>query len=219
MAIQPVTSEVPGRIARAAVALFSRQGYHGTSTREIARLADVSEVTVFRYFDHKEDIFISALHSAFRNIKQRLDLFDRVAETRTPDTMLPQILGLLVDVATFSPELTKLIAVAFLELHGKAEDVCFQHLTPLFTAIAAYLTTNMATGKLRSLNPVIVTAAMTLTVIAQPELSKLIAGSGLSRLNGRESIEEYSRFWLSVLTPLPTDSATGSHQASPVSTT
>jgi hypothetical protein len=110
-------------------------------------------------------------------------------------------MSLLVDVATFSPELTKLVAVAFLELHGKAEDLCFEHLTPLFTAIAGYLSANMANGKLRKLNPAIVTAAMALTVIVQPELSKLIAGSTLSRMGGRDSIDEYSKFWLKVLVP------------------
>jgi len=204
---------VPGRIARAAVSLFSRQGYHGTRTREIARLADVSEVTVFRYFDHKEDIFLSALDFSFSTIKPRLDLFERGSERRTPEAMLPQILSLLVDMATFSPELMRLVGVAVLELHGKAEDVCFEHLAPLFAAIASYLTTNMENGKLRTLNPVIVTAAMALTVIAQPELSKLIPGSTLSRMGGREAIDEYSTFWLNVLAPSPQERAQGSAPA------
>jgi len=201
LTLTPAVSEVPGRISRAAAALFSRQGYHGTSTREIARVADVSEVTVFRYFDHKEDIFIAALHTSFSTVKPRLDLFNRANEGRPPETMLPQILGLLVDVAKYSPDLTKLVAVAFLELHGGAEEVCFGYLTPLFTSIARYLAANMETGKLRRLNPAIVTAGMALTVIAQPELSSLIAGSGFSRISGSDSIGEFSRFWLQVLMP------------------
>jgi AcrR family transcriptional regulator len=194
---------VPGRIARAAVALFSRQGYHGTSTREIARLADVSEVTVFRYFEHKEDIFISALHSGFGAIKQRLDLLGRGSERHAPEAMLEQVLSLLVDMATFSPELVRLIGVAYLELHGRAEEVCYQHLAPLFSAISGYLTTNMENGKLRNLNPAMVTTAMALTAIAQPEVSKLIAGSTHSRTRGRDAIDEYSSFWLKVLVPSP----------------
>jgi AcrR family transcriptional regulator len=214
LTLVPAVSEVPGRIARAAVALFSRQGYHGTSTREIARLADVSEVTVFRYFGCKEDIFLLALDSSFSGIKPRLDLFDHGSESRTPEAMLSQILSLLVDIATLSPELTKLVAVAFTEIHGKAEDVCFAHLTPLFTAIAAYLSRNMEAGNLRNLNPAIVTAAMALTVLVQPELSRLIAGSALSRMGGRESIDEYSRFWLKVLVPSTQERMSGMSQDS-----
>jgi AcrR family transcriptional regulator len=199
--VAPVVSEVPGRIARAAIALFSRQGYHGTSTREIARLADVSEVTVFRYFEHKEDIFLSALSTCFKSFKSRLASFDREAENRTPQTMLPHLMVLLVDTTTISPELFKLVAIAFLELHGRAEDLCLEQLTPLFSAIARYLSGCMERGELRNLNPGIVAAAMALLVVAQPELSKLIAGTGFLRMSGRESIDEYTKFWLKVLVP------------------
>ncbi len=203
MALTPRGSEVQGRIVHAAVALFSRQGYHGTSTREIARLADVSEVTVFRYFEHKDEIFWSALQSSFSTIKPRLDSLDRTSKRDTPEVVLPEIISLLVDIATFSPELVRLIAVAFLELRGRAEEVCREHLTPLFTVISGYLATNIENGRVRNLNPTIVTAAIALTVIVQPELSKLIDSSRLSRLGGREAIDEYTAFWLNVLIPSP----------------
>ena len=54
---------------------------------------------------------------------------------------------------------------------------------------------------MRNLNPSIVTAAIALTVIAQPELSRLIEGNRLSHLGGREAIDEYTAFWLHVLIP------------------
>lgn len=116
--------------------------------------------------------------------------------------MIPEILSVLVDITTFSPELTKLVAVALLELHGKAEDFCFQELTPLFTSITAYLATNMQNGNLRTLNPAIATAAMALTALAQPELAKLLTGNSHSRMAGRDSIDEYAKFWLKVLSPV-----------------
>jgi AcrR family transcriptional regulator len=198
-------SEARGRIVDAAVSLFSRQGFHGTTTREIARLADVSEVTVFRYFEHKDDIFWCALQSSFSSIKPRLNSLGRSSEAETPEVVLPELVCLLVDVATFSPELVRLIAVALLELRGPAVAVCREHLTPLFSAISDYLTRNIETGKVRNLNPAIVAAAIALTVIAQPELSKLVEGSPLSQLDGREAINEYSAFWLNVLVPATID--------------
>jgi AcrR family transcriptional regulator len=201
VALTPRASEIQGRIVHAAVALFSRQGYHGTSTREIARLADVSEVTVFRYFEHKDEIFWSALQSSLSTIKPRIDTLDRTSRQATPEIVLPEIISLLVDIATFSPELVRMIAVAFLELRGRAEEVCRDHLTPLFTTISQYLSANIESGKVRNLNPAIVTVALALTVIVQPELSKLIEGVPLSRLAGRDAIDEYSTFWLNVLVP------------------
>jgi len=49
------------RIIEAAYTLFSEKGYHGTSTREIAKVASVSEVTLFRNFGSKELLFEEVL--------------------------------------------------------------------------------------------------------------------------------------------------------------
>ena len=53
------------RIVRAAGRLFAHQGYHGTSTRQIAHLANMSENTLFRHFDDKENLFWSTLREHF----------------------------------------------------------------------------------------------------------------------------------------------------------
>jgi AcrR family transcriptional regulator len=47
------------RIVTAALNLFQAKGFEATTTREIARKADVAEGTVFNYFKTKEDIALS----------------------------------------------------------------------------------------------------------------------------------------------------------------
>ena len=195
---------VPERVIRAATVLFSQEGYYVTGTREIARLADISEVTLFRYFEHKEDIFLACLESGFHSVAARLNTFTRSVEGRDPQEVVPRIISLLVDVMTFSPELIKLVAVAVLELRGKYRQICGRLVAPFLNTIASYLTLNVESGKLRNLNPAILTAAMALTIIVQPEISWFINGCELSRMNGRETMEEYSSFWLKILIPSET---------------
>lgn len=201
--LTPKASEVQSRIIRAAAALFARQGFRGTSTREIARLADVSEVTIFRYFEHKDDIFWCALDRSFSAIQPRLNTLVKSVGLESPEAMLPEIVSVFVDIATFSPELVRLIAVALLELRGKGEAVCRENLTPLFSAITNYLSRTIESGKMRNLDPAIVTAAIALTVIAHPEISKLIEGQQPAPLRSREAISAYSNFWIDVLLPVP----------------
>lgn len=201
--LTPKASEVQSRIIRAAAALFARQGFRGTSTREIARLADVSEVTIFRYFEHKDDIFWCALDRSFSAIQPRLSTLVKSVGLESPEAMLPEIVSVFVDIATFSPELVRLIAVALLELRAKGEAVCRENLTPLFSAITNYLSRTIESGKMRNLDPAIVTAAIALTVIAHPEISKLIEGQQPAPLRSREAISAYSNFWIDVLLPVP----------------
>jgi len=49
------------KIVDAALARFSRCGYRGATTRQLARAAGVTEVTLFRYFPTKEKLFGAVL--------------------------------------------------------------------------------------------------------------------------------------------------------------
>lgn len=44
-----------------AIKLFAKQGYNGTSTLQIAKVAGVSQATVFKYFKTKEDLLYSII--------------------------------------------------------------------------------------------------------------------------------------------------------------
>jgi len=44
-------------IMRVALSLFSEKGYYSTTTKEIARVADVNELTIFRHFGSKANLF------------------------------------------------------------------------------------------------------------------------------------------------------------------
>jgi AcrR family transcriptional regulator len=197
----PKKTDVPSRITRAAIALFSRQGYHGTSTREIARLADISEVTLFRYFERKEDVFWAALAACFDTLTPRLSALESTGRNAPPEVFIPRILNILIDTATFTPELVRLVAIALLEVHGKAEDVCRQHLGPLFNLLAGYFRNNIESGAIRHLNPAIAAFAIALTLMAHPDLSTLVESCELSTMNLREVADAYSQFWIGALTP------------------
>jgi len=190
-----------GKIVHAAAQLFARQGYHGTSTREIARVAEVSENTLFRHFEHKEDIFWAALRSRLSGLELRRDLLDGISERASPEVILPQILAQFVDMAILRPELLRLIAVAFIELHWKAASVCHEHLSPIFSTVNHYLAVNIESGKLRNLDSSLVTAALAMTVMVQPEFSKLITGAPPPYSGSRDAIRAYTKFWLDVLVP------------------
>lgn len=201
MTFQPRNSEQINKIVHAAAQLFARQGYHGTSTREIARLADISENTLFRYFEHKEDLFWAALRSRLSGLELRRDLLSGIAGDANPEVVLPQILTQLVDTAILKPELLRLIAVAFIELRWKAATVCHEYLSPIFSAVNRYLANNMENGKLRSVDPSLLTAALATTVMLHPEFTKLIGGAAPPYSDSREAIRIYTKFWLDVLVP------------------
>lgn len=58
-----------------AARLFAEKGYHRTTTREIARAADVAEGTLYNHFENKEDLLfqiVACLAGSFR-LSERLE--------------------------------------------------------------------------------------------------------------------------------------------------
>ncbi len=51
------------KIIEAAKELFEQKGFSATTTKEIAQLAKVSEVTLFRHFETKRKLFEQTVHS------------------------------------------------------------------------------------------------------------------------------------------------------------
>jgi len=198
----PATNlERTDKIVLAATQLFSRQGYNGTSTREIARLADVSENTLFRHFERKEDLFWATLRSHSAWLALCKESLDGITAFDAPEIVLPKILEMLTDTANFRPELLRLIAVAFLELQWKAEAFCQEQISPVCMTIRKYLAMCVKSGRVRDFDPTMVTAAMMTMVLMQPGLTKLIEGENPTYSDGRDAARAYTKFWLDVLAP------------------
>ena len=49
------------QILDAALAVFVEKGFKGSTTLEIAKKADIAEVTLFRYFSSKKEIFLESI--------------------------------------------------------------------------------------------------------------------------------------------------------------
>jgi AcrR family transcriptional regulator len=53
--------ETRQRIIQGAAQVFAQKGYDGATTREIAQVAGVNEVTLFRHFGNKKNIFMAVI--------------------------------------------------------------------------------------------------------------------------------------------------------------
>jgi AcrR family transcriptional regulator len=221
MPTTPKRSTRADKILQAAGQLFARQGFYATSTREIARLAEVSENTLFRHFDHKEELFWASLSSYSAGLKFRRDLHEGLTDGHPPEVVVPKIVEMLADTANYRPELLRLIAVAFIELHAKAEEFSLEFISPVFSAINRYLESNIKNGRIRDVDSTMLTAALMMTVLTHPAIYDLIDGKKPVQMDGQEAHRAYSRFWLNLIVPrIPAHSsnvapATGEHSAKP----
>src|SRR5262249_30277305 len=68
-------------ILAAAMELFAKKGFRGTTTRDLASQAEVNEAIIFRHFNNKQELSSAILeHKAGENRDARIEEFDRLAK-------------------------------------------------------------------------------------------------------------------------------------------
>ena len=75
------------RILAAAELVFSRDGFQGATTREIARQAGVNEVTLFRHFRTREELLRATLDQGCATFEALVGQSDEVWKDRLPQRL------------------------------------------------------------------------------------------------------------------------------------
>src|SRR6185503_6117398 len=111
------------QILRVAVSLFSQRGFRGTTTKEIAHAAGVSEAMVFRHFATKEELYAAILdHKACSHDKFDPVVMAAEAINRKDDRAVFETLALgALNHHEKDPEFQRLLLHSALEKHQLAE--------------------------------------------------------------------------------------------------
>ena len=189
------------RIVEAAVQLFSRQGFAASSTHEIARLAGVSEVTVFRHFPRKRDLFWAATESRLRRLRISKELRARLEQNENPRTAIPGIVALLVETLQHQPEMLRLLYLSLFELENGADRILRKHLIPLFEPVREYLSRCASQGLIRDLEPGVAALGLAASVAAHQGLQLVLADENSSYASTDDAIVTYTEFWTKALLP------------------
>jgi len=191
------------RIVEAAVQLFSRQGFAASSTYEIARLAGVSEVTVFRHFPRKRDLFWAATESRLRRLRISKEMRGRLEGDEHPRTALPGIVAQLVETLHHQPETIRLLYLSLFELDQAAERILRKHLVPLFQPLREYLARCAAKGLTRAVEPGITALGLAALIAAHQSLQGVLTENGSYCTSTDDVISTYSEFWMTLILPEP----------------
>jgi TetR/AcrR family transcriptional regulator len=151
------------QILRVAIKLFSQYGFRGTTTKEIARAAGVSEAMVFRHFATKDELYHAILdHKACegRAVKPLAAIGEALAAKDDAQVFYQMILDAL-NKHEGDPEFMRLLFHSALEGHELAEIFIDENIVPIYEFLSAYIAQRQAEGAIRAnMNPRIIVRAL-----------------------------------------------------------
>jgi len=147
------------QILRVAMSLFSNRGFRGTTTKEIAHAAGVSEAMVFRHFATKEDLYAAILdHKAcsgggsFEPAVMAADAIKHKDDARVFESLA---LGAL-DYHDKDPEFQRLLLHSALEKHKLAQMFFDEFVLKVYQFLGGYIRERQRDGALIEIDPAIV---------------------------------------------------------------
>jgi AcrR family transcriptional regulator len=159
-------------ILDAAATVFSQNGYENATTREIAELADVSEGTLYNYFDSKHDLFIGVAEAFADNLVDAIDAIDA--------SDLEESMAAMFAERFRSGRERRLLMLFLYKSRIDPNGKQLQHaVSRIVQETEAKLASAMTEGRLRPLNPAVAAATLNAAVMGFAilfELSSAIRG-------------------------------------------
>ncbi len=140
-------SDTKEKLLEATLELISEKGYLGASTREIAQMAGVSELTLFRHFGKKERLFEEVLKSR-TFLPRLLHLLEKVQEMSCRDAL--ETIGIrYVETLKERKRMVRIILSEFNTYPEKVRQVHMRFVRDMEKAVEGYLDGLRAEGKMR----------------------------------------------------------------------
>lgn len=158
-------SEREERILTAAAGAFSRCGFKGTKTKDIAAAADVNEALLFRHYPSKEKLYAAALqHTLARKSERFLPELEKIAVLPLK-AALGSLARLFVRESRRYPELMRMLMFSGLESHGLARQFLGRSL-PFFEWVQGFFAERVRVGELAKNDPGLL-ARMFISILCQ----------------------------------------------------
>jgi len=182
------------QILKKAMDVFSKKGFKGATTRELAIAAEVNEVTLYRHFESKEAIFIE--------IAKRFTMVPVLENMLTEISSKPlaeKLRHIVVNFFKIYKERGAMIRIIFSEaVINEEEAKMFFENMPLkvLGLISVMFEREMAAGNIKKANPNIIARLFLGTLFSYNVMHEMFCGKQCEQLAENEAIETIINLYL-----------------------
>ncbi len=140
------------QIIETAMKLFSKKGFKGTTTKDIAQKVSMNEAILYRHFKTKENLYQAIINTACSEKEKPLihqELIDKKDDQVIFKSIAMEIMKRLEKNQTF----TRLFLFSALEGHKLSEMFLKTTIMKAFENLADYLKKRMDEGAIKKMNP------------------------------------------------------------------
>ncbi len=177
------------QILTVATSLFARQGFKGTTTKEIAATAGVTEALIFRHFPSKEELYWAVIEAKIQDNSPKERMRARLNAKGTDAEVLSALAEDILQRRANDQKLSRLLLYSALENHGLSQRFFHAFVSSYYELLAKYIERRIRQGIFRELDPVLMARAFLGMFIYHSWVEELFGGKRYQR----SSVQQVSR--------------------------
>jgi len=152
-------------ILDAATKIFAQKGYEGGRTSDIAKEANISEGTIFRYFKTKKDLLVGLLMPLIIKFFRPLMFksMEKIMDNENNDSINVVLKNIMMDRITLIKKNAPLVKTVMVEsiYHPELLDPLQKEIAPkLIPIVDSFFKANIEKGNLRDIDPRLMTRSL-----------------------------------------------------------
>jgi len=168
--------------------LFAKNGFRGTTTRDLATQADVNEAIIFRHFKNKEELYSAILeHKACEDREARIEELERLATASADEKFFETLGKAFIERHEQDSTFLRLLLFSALEGHQLSEMFAATMTARNPSHITKYIQRRMDEGAFRRMDPQLAARAI-LGMFASFVLFQEILGLNKTHSYDREEV-------------------------------
>ena len=179
------------QILEVAIDLFSKRGFGGTTTKQIAEAAQVSEAIIFRHFATKQDLYAAILDFKAQEAgkDQWMEELRELAEQDDDAKLFTAVASRMIKGYGVDPSFQRLIAYSALD-GNEFSKVMHARALPFHAFLCDYIIKRQKAGAIRQIEPGLVVFAL-ISMPAQFGLLTKLYGFDLVKATDEEAIAAF----------------------------
>lgn len=196
-------------IIATAASLFAQKGFNGTTTREIAKTAGISEALLFRYFPTKRALYAAILAEKVQ-LSQLMMTIEEAADKRDDVRVFTLIASFRIHRGT-DPTLLRLLLFSALEGH-ELSDMFFRNRHRVFyDYLAGYIARRTREGAFRKVDPLLAAQSFIGMIVYHRLLHEIFKVP--PHCSPEDAVAGYVGVFLDGLQPRPSTTRKGSRRS------
>jgi AcrR family transcriptional regulator len=199
MAATPVRFSAADRrkqILDVAMRLFARQGFQGTTTRQIAEAARVNEAIIFRHFPTKDDLYWAVIEHKIESGNGRERLRDRLRDEAGDSEIFSSIAQQILERQAKDTTMSRLLLFSGLENHRLSQRFFRTYIAEYYEILADHIRRRVRAGEFRDIDPLLAARGFLGMVVYHSWVQELFGGKRYQKFDNQQVSRTLADIWL-----------------------